>query len=207
MKETKSNKVIIAVSANSGWARRLGSNTSKGLYPLLFLTTSISLILVLINSLDTSHLETIVATHSASLLSHIFRFEVHLQGRELILPWTSVYIDRRCTAIEAMVVFSALILSTREKPLRKALAISMNLILIYWGNVLRIVLILYLTKWTPLWVAHDLIGKAISVLGVMTFSYLTFRLFPRIEEDVFSLVDFLAHLPSRLGHHRSNESR
>jgi len=105
----------------------------------------------------------------------------------------SVEIILACTSIESIALFTGLILSVKAQLLRKLLAITISVPVVYFLNLIRnaFVLVAYGKEWFgdgSFYVAHNVISKFGSMLVLFLIAYLVFLVLP----ELLDLIDELA---------------
>lgn len=166
---------------------------------VVFLVTALVVALPLLYWPYMEPLQRLVTLHGAALL-RFFGLPATSQGLSIFLPGFELVITRECTAIEALAVFAGVILATPTKWSRKLLVLLLVLGLLHVGNLLRLVVVGWLaySGVTTLGFAHGVVGYLLSLVGVLVFSYATFRLLPESLESLHNLVDIvLDHIPKR----------
>lgn len=107
------------------------------------------------------------------------------------IPPANVNIILACTAIQAIIIFAAVILFT-SSPIRLRLKVfAVNFGLIYSLNIVRNVSTIWLVGTGTLSFpqAHEGLGKIFSLIVLMLLAYWTFMKLPEILDNFFGLMD------------------
>jgi archaeosortase A (PGF-CTERM-specific) len=150
----------------------------------------------IIPGLSTWLIETVAA--QTSILLHLFGVPV-TQSHDLILfnniPVTIIF---ACTAIQSIVLFVGMIGALPRVPLkRKAVGLLITVVPIYFLNLIRNAGVVYLvgSGLTSFEMAHNVIGKAGSLLALIILLFITFKIVPELYDEIMGLID----LPKRKG--------
>jgi archaeosortase A (PGF-CTERM-specific) len=150
----------------------------------------------IIPGLNTWLIETVAA--QTSMLLHLFGVQV-TQSHDLILfnnvPVTIIF---ACTAIQSMVLFIGMIGALPRVSLkRRALGLLVTVVPIYFLNLIRNAGVVYLvgSGLTSFEMAHNVIGKAGSLLALILLLFITFKIAPELYDEIMGLID----LPKRNG--------
>jgi archaeosortase A (PGF-CTERM-specific) len=103
-----------------------------------------------------------------------------------------------CTAVQSMVIFVGMILPLAKVILkRKIYGLLITVVPIYFLNLIRNALIVYLVKDDPsfFFMAHNVIGKGGSLLALVILLFIVIKIVPEIFDNIIDLTD----LPKRNG--------
>ena len=134
----------------------------------------------------------VVATHSAALLN-IFTGNVIKNGLEIIWGQARILIIFACTAIQSMVIFVGMIFPLKNVSLkRKIIGLSVTVIPIYFLNLVRNALVVYLTGVYGhdfFSIAHNYIGKIGSLLALVVLLFVVIKFIPEVFDEILCLTD------------------
>ena len=137
-------------------------------------------------------LRDVVATHSAVLLN-IFTGDVIKNGLEIIWGQARILIIFACTAIQSMVIFVGMIIPLKNVSLkRKTIGLSLTVIPIYFLNLVRNAVVVYLTGIYGhdfFSIAHNYIGKIGSLLALVVLLYIVIKFIPEVFDEILCLTD------------------
>jgi len=119
---------------------------------------------------------------------------IHGSGINIILA---------CTALQTLVPAAALIYFTNAEKVKKLKSLALVLPTIYIGNIIRNVLVIYLTKEgiTSFDMAHNQIAKAGSIILLMILLIAVFEIMPKFHENIMSVIS----LPKREPIHQKQQ--
>jgi archaeosortase A (PGF-CTERM-specific) len=132
-----------------------------------------------------------VAAQTTDLL-HLFGVDA-MRSQDLIvynnMPVTIIF---ACTAIQSMVLFVGMIgaLSTVSLK-RKAVALLVTVVPIYFLNLIRNASVVYMigSGMTSFEMAHNVIGKAGSLLALIVLLFITFKIVPELYDEILGIID------------------
>lgn len=104
-----------------------------------------------------------------------------------------------CTALQTLAPAGALIYFTSTETIKKVKSLSLVLPAIYVGNIVRNVLVIYLTKEgiTSFDMAHNQIAKAGSILLLMILLIAVFEIMPKFHDNIMSVISLPKREPIR----------
>jgi len=157
---------------------------------VVFLFTALVVAVPLLCWPYTGPLQRLVTLQGAALL-RFFGLPATSRGLSIFLPGFELVITRECTAIEALAVFTGVILATPARWSKKLPVLLLVFFLLYIGNLFRLVVVGWFaySGVTTLEFAHGVVGYPLSLGGVLLFSYTTFRLLPESLDSLHNLVD------------------
>ena len=126
-----------------------------------------------------------------------------VNGEEIFAPFLNtsghpvVQIILACTAIQGMAIATALVLSVREPPKRKALAFAVVIPATYLMNLVRNVVVIYFfdVQHVQFELVHGYYGKALAVAVLVVLVVFSFWLLPELYVNINGLFE----LPWRKG--------
>ena len=127
-----------------------------------------------------------VSTHS-TLLLRLFNIPAEQFESLIIYNGTPIRIIFACTAIQSMVLFVGMIGALTVVPIkRRFLGISVTVIPIYFLNLIRNAGIIWMvgSGATDFSTAHNIIGKAGSLLALILLLFLTFKITPELFDQI-----------------------
>jgi archaeosortase A (PGF-CTERM-specific) len=132
-----------------------------------------------------------VAAQTTDLL-HLFGINA-MRNQDLIvynnMPVTIIF---ACTAIQSMVLFVGMIGAVSHVNLRrKTLALLVTVVPIYFLNLIRNASVVYMvgSGMVSFEIAHNVIGKAGSLLALIILLFITFRLVPELYDEIVGIID------------------
>lgn len=137
-------------------------------------------------------LREIVAVHSAGLLN-LFTGNVVQNGLEIIWAQANIQIIFACTAVQSMVLFVGMIVPLSNVSIkRKIIGLGVTVIPIYFLNLIRNSLVVYLTgiyghDFFP--TAHNLIGKGGSLIALVILLLIVVKFIPELFDEIICLTD------------------
>jgi len=138
-----------------------------------------------------------VAAHTTDLL-HLFGVDA-IRSQDLIMynnmPVTIIF---ACTAIQSMVLFVGMIGALPHvNKKRKALGLLVTVVPIYFLNLIRNASVVYMigSGMVSFDIAHNVIGKAGSLLALIVLLFVTFKITPVLYDEIVGIID----LPKRRG--------
>ena len=139
-----------------------------------------------------------VASQSAYSLE-LFVDDVVLSG--IFISWKTATINLifGCTAVQSMVLFVGIILPLPNVDLkRKIIGLAVTVIPVYFLNLLRNALVVYLTgtygdDFFPM--AHNVIAKILSLIALIILLLIIIRILPEVFDEISCIID----LPKRKG--------
>jgi archaeosortase A (PGF-CTERM-specific) len=137
-------------------------------------------------------LREIVAAQSAALLN-IFTGDVYQSG--IFISWghANISIIFACTAVQSMVLFVGMIVPLSNVDIkRKLLGLAVTLIPIYFLNLVRNAVVVYLTgvyghDFFP--TAHNVIGKGGSLVALVILLFIVIKFIPEVFDEIISISD------------------
>ena len=137
-------------------------------------------------------LREIVATQSAALLN-IFTGDVYQSG--VFISWAdaNISIIFACTAVQSMVLFVGMIVPLSNVDIkRKLVGLAVTLIPIYFLNLVRNVVVVYLTgvyghDFFP--TAHNIIGKGGSLIALVILLFIVIKFIPEVFDEIICISD------------------
>jgi archaeosortase A (PGF-CTERM-specific) len=132
-----------------------------------------------------------VAAQTTDVL-HLFGINA-MRSQELIMynniPVTIIF---ACTAIQSMVLFVGMIGALSQVNLkRKALALLVTVIPIYFLNLIRNASVVYMvgSGMVSFEIAHNVIGKTGSLLALIVLLFITFKIVPEMYDEIVGIID------------------
>lgn len=138
-----------------------------------------------------------VAAQSKDLL-HLFGVNASRNQTLIIYNNTPVTIIFACTAIQSMVLFVGMIGAlSRVNMKRKALGLLVTVVPIYFLNLVRNAGVVFMvgSGMVSFELAHNVIGKAGSLLALIVLLFVTFKIVPELYDEIVGIID----LPKRRG--------
>ncbi|MCX6663812.1 MAG: archaeosortase A [Euryarchaeota archaeon] len=138
-----------------------------------------------------------VAAQSTDLL-HLFGVNASRNQALIIYNNTPVTIIFACTAIQSMVLFVGMIGAlSRVNMKRKALGLLVTVVPIYFLNLVRNAGVVFMvgSGMVSFELAHNVIGKAGSLLALIVLLFVTFKIVPELYDEIVGIID----LPKRRG--------
>jgi archaeosortase A (PGF-CTERM-specific) len=111
---------------------------------------------------------------------------------------TPVTIIFACTAIQSIVLFVGMIGALPRVTLkRKALGLAITVFPIYFLNLLRNASVVFMVGggMFSFEIAHNVIGKAGSLIALIVLLFITFKILPQLYDEIIGIID----LPKRKG--------
>ncbi len=138
-----------------------------------------------------------VAAQTADLL---FLFGVSTTREKALIVFnnTPIMIIFACTAIQSIVLFVGMIGALPRVGLkRKALGLLATVVPIYFLNLVRNASVVYMvgSGMVSFELAHNVIGKAGSLLALILLLFITFKITPELYDEIIGIID----LPKRKG--------
>jgi len=138
-----------------------------------------------------------VAAQSTDLL-HLFGVNTSRNQALIIYNNTPVTIIFACTAVQSMVLFVGMIGAlSRVNMKRKALGLLVTVVPIYFLNLVRNAGVVFMvgSGMFSFELAHNVIGKAGSLLALIVLLFVTFKIVPELYDEIVGIID----LPKRRG--------
>jgi archaeosortase A len=138
-----------------------------------------------------------VAAQSTDLL-HLFGISASRSQALIIYNNTPVTIIFACTAIQSMVLFVGMIGALPHVSMkRKALGLLVTVVPIYFLNLIRNAGVVFMvgSGMVSFELAHNVIGKAGSLLALIVLLFIIFKLLPGLYDEIIGIID----LPKRKG--------
>lgn len=138
-----------------------------------------------------------VAAQTADLLS-LFGVSTTREKALIIFNNTPIMIIFACTAIQSIVLFVGMIGALPHVGLkRKALGLLITVVPIYFLNLIRNASVVYMvgSGLVSFELAHNVIGKAGSLLALILLLFITFKIAPELYDEIIGIID----LPKRKG--------
>ncbi len=138
-----------------------------------------------------------VAAQTADLL---FLFGINTTREKALILFnnTPIMIIFACTAIQSIVLFIGMIGALSRVSLkRKALGLLVTVVPIYFLNLIRNASVVYMvgSRMVSFELAHNVIGKAGSLLALIVLLFVTFKIVPELYDEIIGIID----LPKRKG--------
>jgi exosortase/archaeosortase family protein len=108
------------------------------------------------------------------------------QGNEIYLNNAVLQVTQECTAVNIMILFASFILAYTSSKKAKLIAFTTGLPFIMISNILRIVTMGVLTKYTPQYAGtiHDYIWQTVFLFLVISMCYLWIEIVVNNEETL-----------------------
>jgi archaeosortase A (PGF-CTERM-specific) len=138
-----------------------------------------------------------VASQTCGMLN-LLGLQAYSQGRVVFYGGYPITIIFSCTAVQSMVLFIGMILPLYKADLkRKLLGLLVTVPPIYFLNLVRTTSVVYLAGGdiTSVEIAHNIIGKTGSLIALVVFAFIIFRILPELYDEIASIID----LPKRKG--------
>jgi archaeosortase A (PGF-CTERM-specific) len=138
-----------------------------------------------------------VAAQTADLL-FLFGITTTREKALILFNNTPIMIIFACTAIQSMVLFIGMIGALSRVSLkRKALGLLVTVVPIYFLNLIRNASVVYMvgSRMVSFELAHNVIGKAGSLLALIVLLFVTFKIVPELYDEIIGIID----LPKRKG--------
>jgi archaeosortase A (PGF-CTERM-specific) len=138
-----------------------------------------------------------VASHTSGFLnlfgleSISYRDMVYYQGYPIMIIFS-------CTAVQSMVLFVGMIVPlTNADFKRKIYGLLITIPPIYVLNIIRTSSVVYLAggNYCSVEFAHNILGKAGSLIALVVFAFIIFKILPELYDEIICIVD----LPKRKG--------
>jgi archaeosortase A (PGF-CTERM-specific) len=131
--------------------------------------------------------------HQSGLLVNIFIGNVSVKGTGIYYEgYHVVNIIFACTAVQSMVIFIGMISPlSKVKNKRKIYGLLITVIPIYFLNLIRNAIIVYLVKDNPnfFFIAHNVIGKGGSLLALIILLFIVIKIVPEVLDEIINLTD------------------
>ncbi|MGM0510151.1 MAG: archaeosortase A [Thermoplasmatota archaeon] len=130
-------------------------------------------------------------------------YRVNNENLFVPIEGSGINIILACTALQTLVPAAALIYFTKAEKIKKVKSLAIVLPAIYIGNIIRNVLVIYLTKEgiTSFDMAHNQIAKAGSIILLMILLIAVFEIMPKFHENIMSVIS----LPKREPIHQKQQ--
>jgi archaeosortase A (PGF-CTERM-specific) len=132
-----------------------------------------------------------VAAQTTDVL-HLFGIDA-MRSQDLIMynnmPVTIIF---ACTAIQSMVLFVGMIGALSQVSLkRKVLGLFVTVVPIYFLNLIRNASVVYMvgSGMFSFELAHNVIGKAGSLLALIVLLFITFKIVPELYDEIIGVID------------------
>jgi archaeosortase A (PGF-CTERM-specific) len=138
-----------------------------------------------------------VAAHTTDVLS-LFGVSTTRNHAVIVFNEIPILIIFACTAIQSMVLFIGMIGALPHVHLkRKALGLLVTVVPIYFLNLIRNASVVYMvgSGMVSFELAHNVIGKAGSLLALIVLLFITFKIVPELYDEIIGIID----LPKRKG--------
>lgn len=142
-------------------------------------------------------LREVVAAQSAWVLS-FFTGPVYIDGVNIGYKQAHIILIFACTAVQSMVIFVGVIIPLPKVDVkRKIYGLLITILPVYFLNLVRNALVTYLVgnDITDFNTAHNIIGKAGSLIALVILLYFVIKIIPEIMDELINLTD----LPKRNG--------
>jgi archaeosortase A (PGF-CTERM-specific) len=139
----------------------------------------------------------VVAAQTTDVL-HIFGIAAERSQDLIVYNNMPVTIIFACTAIQSMVLFVGMIGAISHANLkRKALGLLVTVVPIYFLNLIRNAGVVYMvgSGMVSFDLAHNVIGKAGSLVALVILLFITFKIVPELYDEIIGIID----LPKRKG--------
>lgn len=139
----------------------------------------------------------LVATHTSGLLN-LFGLDSFTNGPFVFYNEFPIRIIFACTAIQSMVLFVGMILPLHKTGIkRKIYGLLVTIPPIYILNLIRTSLVVYLAgdNICSVEFAHNILGKAGSLIALVVFAFIIFKIIPELYDEIICIID----LPKRKG--------
>ena len=137
-------------------------------------------------------LREVVAAQSAYLLN-IFTGQVILDGVNISYKLADIELIFACTGVQSMVLFVGMILPLMKiNSYRKILGLMVTVVPIYFLNLIRNALVIYLTgEYGPEFfsTAHNIIGKGGSLIALVILLFIVIKIIPEVFDGIICLTD------------------
>lgn len=137
-------------------------------------------------------LREVVAAQSVYLLN-IFTGEVILDGVNISYKLAYIELIFACTGVQSMVLFIGMILPLMKvNSYRKILGLMVTVVPIYFLNLVRNTLVIYLTgEYGPEFfsTAHNVIGKGGSLITLVILLFIVIKIVPEVFDEIICLTD------------------
>jgi archaeosortase A (PGF-CTERM-specific) len=137
-----------------------------------------------------------VASQTCCMLN-FFGLEAYSQG-DIVYYQLPIRIIFSCTAVQSMVLFIGMIAPLNKADIRrKILGVLITVPPIYFLNIVRTASVIYLAgeNITSIEFAHNVLGKTGSLIALIVFAFIIFRILPELYNEIISIIN----LPSRKG--------
>ncbi|UCD12902.1 MAG: archaeosortase A [Thermoplasmatales archaeon] len=138
-----------------------------------------------------------VASQTSGLLNFL-GLESFSSGPFVYYQGYPIMIIFSCTAVQSMVLFVGMIVPLNNAVLkRKIYGLLVTIPPIYFLNLIRTSSVIYLAGGgiTSVEVAHNIIGKTGSLIALVVFAFIIFRILPELYDEIVCIID----LPKRKG--------
>lgn len=132
-----------------------------------------------------------VAAHTTDLL-HIFGVNAERNQDLIMYNNMPVSIIFACTAIQSMVLFVGMIGALpRVSIKRKTVGLLVTVVPIYFLNLIRNAGVVYMvgSGMVSFELAHNVIGKAASLLALIVLLFITFKITPELYDEIMGIID------------------
>ena len=138
-----------------------------------------------------------VAAQTTDVL-HLFGIITSRDQALILFNNTPIMIIFACTAIQSMVLFVGMIGALSHVSVKRRISgLLVTVVPIYFLNLLRNAGIVYLvgSGIASFELAHNVIGKAGSLLALIILLFITFKILPELYDEIMCIID----LPKRTG--------
>ena len=138
-----------------------------------------------------------VAVQTSGLLN-LFRLDAISNGPFVYYNGFPIRIIFSCTAVQSIVLFIGMIIPLNGASVkRKIYGLLITVPPIYVLNLIRTSSVVYLAGGNicSVEVAHNILGKAGSLIALIVFAFIIFRILPELYDEIICLID----LPKRKG--------
>ena len=139
----------------------------------------------------------LVAVHTSGLLN-LFGLDSYTNGPFVFYNNFPIRIIFACTAIQSMVLFVGMILPLHKTEIKKKVyGLLVTIAPIYILNLIRTSLVVYLAgdNICSVEFAHNILGKAGSLIALVVFAFIIFKINPELYDEIICIID----LPKRNG--------
>ncbi len=138
----------------------------------------------------------IVADQTVWML-RLLGFTVTQTGATITYNDTAIHIIFACTAVQSLLLFVGMLgAMPKIKPKRKTVALLATVVPVYLLNLVRNTGVVLMTgSGISFEMAHNVIGKAGSLLALIAILFLTFHIVPELYDDIMGVIN----LPKRKG--------
>lgn len=133
-----------------------------------------------------------------SVFLNLFGLESISNGPFVYYQGFPIMIIFSCTAVQSMVLFVGMIVPLYNADFkRKIYGLLITIPPIYFLNIIRTSSVVYLAggNFCSVEFAHNILGKAGSLIALVVFAFIIFRILPELYDEIICVID----LPKRKG--------